>query len=172
MRSELVGNKVLLRPLTDADLPKRAVWTSDRELAALMGVDPDDEPCASLEEEISGNRDWLAGRARAGAFVYAIVAGDAYIGDIDITVISAERKAELTLFIGSRAHWGKGYGTETVRLVTRELFDGAAVERIDVHVAPGNERAYRFSRKAGFEDVVADARGTRFLQLRPTAALH
>ncbi|HUW30287.1 MAG TPA: GNAT family protein [Planctomycetota bacterium] len=157
MRTHLTGSKVRLRPLTHDDLPTRALWTADDERAVLMGVDVEAEPFVSHEDELRGNHEWLDGRVRAGGIVLAIEAGGRYVGDIDITTIQRERRAELSLFIGDRSAWGKGYGTETVELVLGELFAGEDVDAVDIDVAPGNERSLRFWRKLGFEEIPANA---------------
>ena len=164
MRTHLTGSKVRLRPLTHDDLPTRALWTADDELALLMGVDIAAEPFVSPEDELRGNHEWLDGRVRAGGIVLAIEVEGRYVGDIDITTISRERRAELSLFIADRSSWGKGYGTETVELVLGELFAGKEVDAVDVEVASGNARSARFWRKLGFEVISTDADGKLFLR--------
>ena len=132
MLTEIFGDKVRLRPLADADLATRARWTADDELAILMGVDIEKEPFISREDELQGNREWLARRRRTGDAVYAIEVEGRYIGDIDIVIVPQERKAELCLFIGDRSQWGKGYGTETVELVLDASISGGICEPVVV----------------------------------------
>jgi len=141
MLKMLTGCKVRLRELTHADLPTRARWTADTELAILMGVSVPDEPFVSEQDELRRNRDWLDQRHRAGATIYAIEAAGRYIGDIDITIVPEERQAELTLFIGEGCEWGQGCGTETVELVLDQLFGSEPVDTVEVDVAPANDTA-------------------------------
>ncbi|MFQ6008323.1 MAG: GNAT family N-acetyltransferase [Candidatus Zixiibacteriota bacterium] len=164
MLTEIFGDKVRLRPLADADLVTRARWTADDELAILIGVDIEKEPFISQEDELRGNREWLAQRRRAGDVVYAIEVEGRYIGDIDIIIIPQERKAELCLFIGDCSQWGKGYGTETVELVLDALFSGEPVDTIQVDVPATNDRAFRFWQKLGFKEYSTDEEGTRYLR--------
>ncbi|MCD5384104.1 GNAT family N-acetyltransferase [candidate division WOR-3 bacterium] len=166
MREELIGEKVRLRPLREADLPSRAQWTADDELASLMGVDVQEEPFISPEHELQRNVEWLEGRHKAGATVYAIEGGGRYIGDIDITVIGKERKAQLTLFIGDRSQWRKGYGTETVRLVLESLVSDDIVDTVEVDVPAGNDRGLAFWGNLGFQHYSTDANATRWLRWR------
>jgi RimJ/RimL family protein N-acetyltransferase len=168
MRERLRGRKVCLRPLSEDDLPKRAEWTRDPELMLLMsGPDAAVElPERSLEEEIESNRSWLAGRKRAGVTPYAVEVDGKYIGDVDFDVLPGEGKAELTLLLGDRKAWGKGYGTEAAELTIDELFRDERVDRIEVDVAPGNERALRFWKKLGFVEDRVDEKGVRWLQLK------
>lgn len=160
----IAGQNVRLRPLTEADLRTRAEWTADEELAALMGVNLDDELLLPPSQQLGENRSWFAGRRQAGALLFAIEAEGRYIGDMDVTIQPRERKAELTLFIGDRSQWGKGYGTEAVGLVLGFLYSEKPVETVEVDVAPGNDRALRFWKKLGFEEFRTDAKGITYLQ--------
>jgi RimJ/RimL family protein N-acetyltransferase len=165
MLTEMWGEKVRLRPLQEADLATRAKWTADEELALMMGVDISKEPFISPEAELKENREWLAERQEAGATVYAIEVGGRYIGDIDVTLVAGERRAQLTLFIGDRSEWSKGYGTETVQLVLDALFSDEPVDAVAVDVSGVNDRAYRFWEKLGFREYLTDDEGTRYMRL-------
>jgi RimJ/RimL family protein N-acetyltransferase len=166
------GPRVRLRPLADADLETRARWTADDELARLMGVDLAAEPLGTPEEMLAQNRAWFFRRRYQGGLLLALEAEGRYIGDLDVMEDEAERSAELSLFIGDRTAWGKGYGTEALKMLLGVLFapDGP-VDRVTVDVPAGNERAWRFYAKLGFTEYYADERGTRYLHLqRPGAA--
>jgi RimJ/RimL family protein N-acetyltransferase len=158
-----------LRPLEEGDLPKRAEWTRDPKLMRLMAGPDAAKECSerSLEEETQTNREWFSGRRRAGVTPYAIEVGGKYIGDIDYDIFPGERKAELTLFLGDRKSWGKGYGTEAASLIIEELFRDERVHVIEVDIVPGNEKALRFWKKLGFVEDRVDERGVRWLKLPP-----
>ena len=161
---ELIGQKVRLRPLCKADLPTRALWTADDELAALMGVNVEEEPFISPEHELQENVQWLCGREKAGATVYAIEARGHYIGDIDVTVTAKERKADLSLFIGDRSEWRKGYGSETVRLVLEDLVSRDIADMVEIEVALGNDGSFAFWNKLGFREYLRGENGKRWLR--------
>lgn len=160
--------KVILRPLNEGDLPKRAEWTRDPELSALMGGRGADEEVVeqSHDEEVESNRRWFAARRKAGVSPHAIEVDGAYIGDVDYDIFPEERKAELTLFLGDRSMWAKGYGTEAAELVIGELFRDARVDFIEVDVVPGNDRALGFWRRLGFVEARVDKRGMRWLRIK------
>ena len=83
--------------------------------------------------------------------LYAIEAGGHYIGDIDISIDRLKHNAVLSLFIGDRSQWGKGYGTETVELVLDALFSLEGVDAVyATTVQAVNERAHRFWQKMRF----------------------
>jgi RimJ/RimL family protein N-acetyltransferase len=183
----LAAKGITLTPLGEEHLTQRSQWTSDDELARLMGVDVEAEPVESPEAELENNREWLLHRLYSGARVYAIGVEDRYIGDLDLFFMPMERLAQLTLFIGEKECWGKGYGTEAVDRVLRMVFTWAPPTRAEreaagehvrgdegefvrpeavvVDVAPGNERALRFWQKLGFTEYDSDETGSKFLRL-------
>ena len=164
MKTELTGNLVRLRPLLKPDLRRRAQWTADDELVAAMGADPTEEPFVSPQHEEQRNVDWLEDRQKAGDQLYAIEVNGRYIGDIDVEFFPEARKAQITVFIGDRAAWGKGYGTESARLVLQELAAEPEVDCVEVAVPKGNDRSLRFWQKLGFRQFKTDDDGTRWLR--------
>ena len=165
MRETLVAERVILRPLRPADMARRAEWTSDRELARLMGADPTEDPALPAEQEEQRNIDWLHDRQAAGDQLYAIDIAGRYVGDIDVAFIQNECKAELQLCIGDRAARGEGYGTESVRRVLDALRAEPGIDRVEIDVPRDNDRALSFWRKLGFSEFKTEADGTRWLSL-------
>ena len=56
----------------------------------------------------------------------------------------------VSIAIGDRNHWGKGYGTEAMRLLLRYAFDELNLRRVTLLVFDYNQRAQRSYQKAGF----------------------
>jgi len=165
MKKTINGKKVILRPLQQNDLPVRAKWTADRELGLLMGVTDEQElQELSAEDELQNNREWLERRHKCGAMPYAVEVNGRYIGDIDFGIYPNQRKADLTVFLGDRREWGKGYGTEAVELFIKEFFSDERIDFIEVEVAPQNNRALAFWHKLGFSEYLVDEQGTRLLR--------
>lgn len=74
-----------------------------------------------------------------------------FIGVIRLWRISERnRSAMLTIFIGERAYWGRGYGSDALRLALREAFGPMDLHRIELHVFDFNQRAIRSYEKVGF----------------------
>ena len=67
------------------------------------------------------------------------------------SIDSEHRNAELQIRIGERAAWGRGYGTDAVRLLVRHAFDDLDLHRVHLHVFATNDRAVRAYEKAGFQ---------------------
>jgi RimJ/RimL family protein N-acetyltransferase len=63
-----------------------------------------------------------------------------------------QQTAEYGLFIGDKAAWGKGYGTETTRLMLEYGFSLLHLHSIMLQVDSDNEPAIRAYRRAGFRE--------------------
>ncbi|HEY3354353.1 MAG TPA: GNAT family protein [Polyangia bacterium] len=60
------------------------------------------------------------------------------------------RSVEIGLFIGEKALWGLGLGTELTELVVRHAFASLNMHRVHLRVFADNARAVRVYEKAGF----------------------
>jgi diamine N-acetyltransferase len=75
--------------------------------------------------------------------------GIAGLRDID----RLHRTAEFVIFIGEKDCWGKGYGTETARLLLDYGFSALGLHNIMLKVFAFNERSLRAYRRAGFREI-------------------
>jgi RimJ/RimL family protein N-acetyltransferase len=74
------------------------------------------------------------------------------IGNTGLFDISyRHRRAEFRIIIGERDCWGRGYGTETTRLVLEYGFTRLGLHNIMLRVFGYNERAQRAYARAGFK---------------------
>ena len=123
-------------------------WITDRELVELSSrFDP-----PTLEEHL---RWFDAIRSRPDVEIYGIrlVEDESrLLGSCQLHSIDPEHKsAELQIRIGERDAWGRGLGTEAVRLLLQRAFDGLGLHRVELQVLATNPRAIRAYEKAGFE---------------------
>jgi RimJ/RimL family protein N-acetyltransferase len=78
-------------------------------------------------------------------------ADDAVVGVSGIHRIDAQsRNGLFGLFIGDRARWGRGLGTEVTRLMTGMAFETLNLHRVYLHVVAHNERGIRAYRRVGY----------------------
>lgn len=70
-----------------------------------------------------------------GLWGLSVVQGDSWVG----------------VGLGERAYWGKGYGTDAMRLILGYAFRELNLRRVSLGVFAYNERAIRSYEKAGFE---------------------
>jgi RimJ/RimL family protein N-acetyltransferase len=67
----------------------------------------------------------------------------------------------IVIAIGERDHWGKGYGTEAMRILLSYIFDEMNLRRASLLVFDYNGRAQRMYEKSGF---VVEGRVRRMMQ--------
>jgi diamine N-acetyltransferase len=145
--SFLSGKQVYLRPLEKADLPLLQIWSNDAELRGMTGeVMPSS---LSVMEEFyervrtDSSRVW---------FVVVLKEDDRVIGEAGLLrMFPAWRTTDLTIIIGDRSAWGKGYGTETIHLLLDYAFGYLNFHRVSIGVVGSNEQALRFYEKVGFK---------------------
>jgi RimJ/RimL family protein N-acetyltransferase len=84
--------------------------------------------------------------------VFAIytLADDQLIGQVGVEVIPPATDGEVWILIGDREYWGKGYGTDAMRLLLRYAFDELGLHRITLKTFSFNLRAIRSYEKVGF----------------------
>ncbi len=75
------------------------------------------------------------------------------LGDINLDVINnwGSRDSFVGLGIYSREDWGKGYGTDAMKIILRFAFTEINLDRVTLTVLDYNPRAIRSYEKAGFK---------------------
>ncbi len=142
----LCGERVYLRPLEKEDMTFLRVWANDAEIRKLTGeVMPMSQTGADqFLERVKNdeNRVW---------FVVVLRESDRIIGEAGLLrIFYPWRTADLTIILGDRFQWGKGYGREAVHLLLDYAFGALGLHRIAIGVVGFNERALRFYEKVGF----------------------
>jgi RimJ/RimL family protein N-acetyltransferase len=143
----LCGNRVYLRPVEKDDLRQLYIWNNDPELRGLTGeVFPTSH--ASLEEfQAKGQSDvsrvW---------FGIVLQENDQLIGEAGLLrMFPAWRTADLSIIIGDKEAWNKGYGSDGMELLLDYAFGYLNYHRIAIGVVGSNTRALRFYEKVGFK---------------------
>ncbi len=142
----LLGERVYLRPLEREDLPLICKWANDPEIRALTGEVTPMSRAGAEEwfERVRTDRDRVW-------FIVALKENDRPIGEAGLLrMFPAWRTTDLSIIIGEKDAWDKGYGSEAVRLLLDYAFGAMNVHRVAVGVVDFNERAIRFYEKAGF----------------------
>ena len=145
----IYGERIRLRRAEREDLPTFTRWINDPEVREGLSLDlpmsmaqeekwfedvlqrPAEEQILCLE--VKRRRSWkLIGNCGYFNFEHRV------------------RSAELGILIGEKDEWGKGYGTETMRLLLKFGFGHFNLNRIYLRVYENNPRAIRAYEKAGF----------------------
>ena len=84
-------------------------------------------------------------------FSIRTLADDQLIGELGLEVVDwSGRDAFVGLSIGEIEYWGKGYGTDVMRVLLRFAFTEVNLRRVTLSVFEYNPRAIRSYEKAGF----------------------
>jgi RimJ/RimL family protein N-acetyltransferase len=143
--SILTGELVRLRPVVAADLPLFQRWLADVELRRWMGGVPD-QPTMEEEEEWYWRR-----RQDPESVLWAIETLDGVLaGTTELRLNLDNRRAEIGISILDREQWGKGYGTDAMRLVLEYAFGELELNRVELTTDVANARAIRSYEKCGF----------------------
>ncbi|MBN1858332.1 GNAT family N-acetyltransferase [Candidatus Bipolaricaulota bacterium] len=142
----LIGDRLYLRPLGEADLGLCMTWINDPELIVFL----DRRLPMGLEQE----RSWLKNQyGDPSSFSLAIVLkdGDMHIGNCGLHRINRfDRSAEFGIMIGDPESREKGYGTEAGRLLIDYAFHELNLHRVGLRVFSFNKRAQAMYEKLGF----------------------
>jgi aminoglycoside 6'-N-acetyltransferase len=137
----LRGERVTLRPITVADIPRLAEIAAEPEVAHWwLGLTED-----ALREKARPEEDAMVLVIEEGGEVVGLVeAGEENEPDY--------RHASIDIFV-TAARRGQGLGADAIRTLARHLFEARGHHRITIDPAATNERAIRVYERVGFKRV-------------------
>lgn len=140
----LTGERIRLVPPGEEMIPLFCEWFADTTVNRYLNLRF--PPSSKMEEE------WYNRTARSDHdIVWAITVEGKPIGSTGIHSIDwLNRHATTGTIIGDRSEWGKGYGSETMRLRTRYAFENLNLEKLMTQVFEGNDASRRALEKAGY----------------------
>lgn len=143
----LVGKRVYLRPFEEDDLIHFRKWSNDPEIRKLTG---EVAPMNRAEAE-TWYKELRADRERVW-FVVILKKGKRVIGEAGLLrMFKPWRCTDMSMIIGEKDAWGKGYGTEAGRILLDYAFEELGFHRVSVGVVGFNERAMRYWAGLGFK---------------------
>lgn len=144
-RGELV-RLAAMDPEKDAEAFAR--WSHDSEYRRLLDSDPArPERAAPIRADIEKRAE----RGDNNGFGVHTLADDTLIGFVGLWVASwASAEAFVGIGLGDRAYWGRGYGSDAMRLALRFAFDELNLRRVSLEAFAYNTRAIRSYEKVGF----------------------
>ena len=144
----LQGKRISIRPLNEEDIENIYIWYNNQEFNLWASGAWPLNTLLSKEELAEKFLDQPEGEHR-----YAVlnekseIIGSIGFRDHNIPA----RSAVLYINIGSPEYWGKGYGTEALRIFTGYLFKQWNFHRLTLDTWDGNSRAIRAYEKTGFK---------------------
>lgn len=143
------GTLVRLIPVdSERDSKKFAEWHRNSEYSRLLNGDP------ALMFSSKGIGEWLKKNELAKDMVFFAIQSiedGTIIGEIGLDDIQpGSPNVFVGISIGDPQYWGRGYGTDAMRILLRYAFSFLNMHRVSLSVFGYNERAIRSYEKAGF----------------------
>jgi RimJ/RimL family protein N-acetyltransferase len=143
----LVGENIILRPLTLDDTDMIVHWRNQPFIMENMINRAPFTP--------AGHEEWVRTMIGTGKVVQFIIlekeggrpVGSTYFRDINYEY----EKAEFGVFIGEKDAQGRGYGTESAKLMLDYGFETLRLHKIYLRLLAGNAPAEKSYEKAGFQ---------------------
>lgn len=142
------GAHVLLRPPERSDIPMFVAWLNDYETSRHLTT----RAPLSIPLEERWFDDMLTRQGKdAWHFVICLLADKRAIGTAGLFGLDLlNGQAGFGIFIGERALWNRGLGTDALEAISDFGFGELRLERIWLDVFTDNARAKRSYEKAGF----------------------
>ncbi len=143
------GASVRLNAVTKDDLPTLARWHADAGFLRLLDAraakpQTQDEVSKWVEEAQKNPNGYL--------FAVRPLADDNLLGFIEVDdILWNQGIGWLGIGIGDRDNWGKGIGTEVMRLALRFAFHELNLHRVQLTVFAYNDRAIAVYERLGFQ---------------------
>lgn len=144
----LSGERICIRALERADLDGNYLqWLNDYEVTKYLesGIFPNNmEAMERYFERIDQSPNDV---------MFAIIEKDnnKHIGNIKIGNINwVSRTADIGFLVGEKESWGKGYGSEAVKLAVDYCFNRLNLQKIIIGVVSINLASIRICEKLGF----------------------
>lgn len=145
----IYGKRVRLRAPERSDIPRFVAWLNDPEVVAgLMVALP-----MSMADEEAWFEQMLKSPREQHPMTIEIRQGDEWlpVGNCSYHEIDWRcRAGEVGIFIGEKAQWNQGYGTEVMQLLVKHGFETLNLNRVCLQVYASNPRAIRSYEKVGF----------------------
>ncbi len=155
------GERCYLSPIDSEDYKLYTAWLNDPEVTENL----------TLSDKViteSGERLMLETLSKEHSYTIVLNEGDAPIGVCGFHILDQRnRTCEIGIFIGEKQHWGKGYGTEAIRLLMGYGIDYLNLHSFLISVYSFNKRGYKCYTGLGFKEI-----GTRRKCIRQKGEYH
>lgn len=156
----ITGEKVALGPPSRDLIPLSLKWLNDFEVTHPMGMHFQTRTREAVE---TGYENYGQGGSDYVDFIIYEWTTMRPIGLTNLLQINyQDRTALYAIRIGEKECWGKGYGTETTKLVLDYGFTGLGLHNIWLSVFSFNHRAIRAYQRAGFKEIGRRREAHRF----------
>lgn len=144
----LTSERLLFRKLTKADVSERYLgWLNDPDVNQYLETRFSSQTRDTCEKFVVDMEQDPASHL-FGIFNKKTLE---HIGNIKLGFINTHHQSgQLSLFLGEKSCWGKGYATESIKCITKWGFEALGLERIEAGCYDANIGSLRAFLKAGY----------------------
>lgn len=149
MKHELQTDRLVLRELTGEDVsPAYVAWLNDPEVSHFLETRHNRQDEASVRAFVE--TVWR----REDEFLFGMFLRDGgrHVGNIKVGPVRAiHRTADVSLFLGDRAVWGRGLAAEAIAALSRYALETLGIRKLSASMYAANEGSRRAFLKAGYQ---------------------
>ncbi|WP_286923129.1 MULTISPECIES: GNAT family N-acetyltransferase [Lysinibacillus] len=143
------SSRVRLRKMTKEDTELYHQWRNDVEVMHSTNPSLDVYPIDETKEFVD---HVILGSHTAKSYIILTKGNEIPIGIVSLINIDYKnRNAECIIDIGEKKYWGKGFGSESLRLLLHYAFYEMNLHRVYLKVFSFNDRAIHLYNKIGFQ---------------------
>lgn len=144
----LVGNKVYLRGIEQKDLEGSYFdWLNDPEVTKYLDSGYFPNNMENMQEYVKS----AGNNVKGTLFAIIEITTDRHVGNVRLGPINwIHRNSHMGIIIGDKEVWGKGYATETIKLIANYAVKRLNLHKISAGVNASNKASIRAFEKAGF----------------------
>lgn len=137
-----------MREVRESDLNASYVgWLNDSEVNRFLETRFVPQSIESIYSYWQNHRDAI----NSPWFAIELIDSHQHIGNIKLGPIDwVHRRADVSLFIGDKASWGKGYASEAIFLMSKWAFDQLDLYKLSAGIYSKNIGSRRAFEKVGF----------------------
>ncbi|WP_195428795.1 GNAT family protein [Clostridium sp. D46t1_190503_E9] len=145
------GKLVRLRAYKEEDIERAVEFINDEEVKKFLDSNIP-FPMTKWQEE-----EWVRSRKANVDFTYDFAIEDLetgkYIGGCSINECDVKnRTCVIGIMIGDKEYWSKGYGSDSLKVLTKFIFEEVNMNKIKLKVFSFNTRAIACYKKVGFKE--------------------
>lgn len=142
------SSRIKLRKMTKEDTELYHKWRNDIEVMQSTNPSLDVYPINATQEFVD---HVILGSSTAKSYIMVEKENEISIGIVSfINIDYKNRNAECIIDIGEKEYWGKGYGSEGLKLLLDYAFYEMNLHRVSLNVFSFNDRAIHLYTKIGF----------------------
>ncbi len=146
---EILSERLIYRRLDEKDVTEEYIyWLNDPVINRFLEVRHSPQTINSCLEFVKQTNSDPAQHL----FGMFLVQDEKHIGNIKLGFINQYHcRGQLSLFIGNKNYWGKGYASESIRTITKWGFDNLGLAKIEAGCCETNIASKNAFLKAGYK---------------------